>query len=135
MRCNNVRCIIISNACRQKPNSNYTESLQLAKETREFSTQNDDRDIFIFDMIRTETPYEDKLCEINSRVDDNSTLRKQIHRSKKKRGMGRGINQTNKNKKGRTRIKIIKRTRTRTRIRKNKTMKKLRNIKNDKKLK
>jgi hypothetical protein len=124
MRCNNVRCIIISNACRQKPNSNYTESLQLAKETREFSTQNDDRDIFIFDMIRTETPYEDKLCEINSRV-DNSTLRKQIHRSKKKRGMGRGINQTNKNKKGRTRtriktrIKIIKRTR----IRKNKTMK------------
>jgi hypothetical protein len=124
MRCNNVRCIIISNACRQKPNSNYTESLQLAKETREFSTQNDDRDIFIFDLIRTETPYEDKLCEINSRV-DNSTLRKQIHRSKKKQGMGRGINQTNKNKKGRTRtriktrIKIIKRTR----IRKNKTMK------------
>jgi hypothetical protein len=135
MRCNNVRCIIISNACRQKPNSNYTESLQLAKETREFSTQNDDeRDKFIFEPIRTENPYEDKLCEINSRVDDNSTLRKQIHRSKKKRvlGMGRGINQTNKNKKNRTRtrIKIIKRIRTRirTRIRKNKTMKKLRKI-------
>ena len=135
MRCNNVRCIIISNACRQKPNSNYTESLQLAKETREFSTQNEDRDKFIFEPIRTDAPYENKLCKINSRVDDNSTLRKQIHRSKKKRGMGRGINQTNKNKKGRTRIKIIKRTRTRTRIRKNKTMKKLRNIKNDKKLK
>ncbi len=127
MRCNNVSCIIISNACRQKPNSTYTESLQLAKETQEFSTQTEGRDEFIFDLIRAETPYETKLCEINSQVDDNTTIiRKQIPRSKKKKHLhvfGKGINQTNKNKKGRIRSRIRTRIRTRIKLRKIKTMK------------
>ena len=129
MRCNNVRCIIISNACRQKPNSNYTESLQLAKETREFSTQNEDRDKFIFEPIRTDAPYENKLCKINSRSDvKNATLiRKKKHSTKTQvLGMGRGINQTNKNKKGRIRTRIK---------RKFKTMKKLRQIIKNEKIK
>jgi len=134
MRCNNVRCIIISNACRQKSNSNYTESLQLAKETREFSTQNEGREEHFLKLIRPET-LEDKLCEINDLV-DNPTLRKQIPGSKKKKKpvsvRGWGINQTNKNKKGRIRTRI--RTRIKRKI-KNKTMKKLRKIKNNEEIK